>query len=334
MTNITLRDRDSVLEVGRILGRLANKIIGVQTEVSRAAQGMDWEGSRRDYFLQDVEIWAGKMYSLSQRCSEMELAVAKEEGEWEEAANSLIKGYTPFIKGDGDSSAVDETDIKQGGIGDCYFMSSMGAIALQHPELIEKMIHDNGDGTYTVTFYDADCPLLGPCTYTPHEVTVDANPWDKSSLPGDIEGGKQESWTIILEKAYHKWKEERFLEDPLSILPTPGVALSAMTGKDSVNYPSELMSMDKLYESFTRGDAITAGAQWPTNLLRPDEYFNNNLPPNEQIVEGHVYFVTGVDPINNTVTVQNPWGPQCPPITMPFEDYQACFWLTTTNPLV
>jgi hypothetical protein len=339
---IRMVDPESVREVGRMLGRTADKILDVQTEVSRAAGGMDWDGSGKDYFLQDVEIWAGKMYGLAQRYGEKGPAVIKEADEWENAAKKFgwgAEGYTPFLVGDrDDTTAVDESDIHQGGINDCYFMSSIGAIALQHPELIEKMIHDNGDGTYTVTFYDAHCLTpFGPCTYTPHEVTVDGNPWDRSSSPGDTIGGTEESWTIILEKAYHKWKEERFLSDPLSVLPTPAVALSAMTGKDSVNYPTSLMSIDTLYESFQRGDAITAGGKWTQDPTRPvDKMFGANDIvgfDTEKIREGHVYFITGVDPVNNTVTVQNPWGPEWEPITMSFEDYQDCFWLTTTNPV-
>ena len=326
---IKMEDPASVRSAASKLDRLGNSLLDAQAEIGGAARGMDWEGSAKDNFVQDVDTWGGKMRSLSTRCNEKYYAVLMEVEEWENAAKGFVQGYTPFIKDPGDSSAVDESDIKQGQIGDCYLMSSMGAIALQHPELIEKMIRDNGDGTYTVTFYDAHCLPVGPCTYTPHEVTVDGNPWEKSSRPGDTIGGTQESWTIILEKAYHKWKEERFLSDPLSILPTPGVALSAMTGKDSVNYPTSAMSMDELYQSFQRGDAIAAGSQWPANIFRPDEYFGKS----DIIAEGHVYFITGVDPVNNTVTVQNPW-PDWPPITMSFEDYQKCFWLTTTNPVV
>ncbi len=334
MSDIIHMDSESVLKVSELLGRLSEIILDVQTEVSRAADGMDWTGSVRDYFRQDMESWAGKMYSLSQRCTEEGSAVAKEKAEWEDAAKEFVKRYTPFVKGDGDSSAVDDSDIHQGGYGDCFFMSSMGAIAREHPEFIEKMIHDNGDGTYTVTFYDPHCATpLGPCFYTEHKVTVDNNFPENLADPMDATpGGTQEAWTLILEKAYKQWQKEHGW-DPAVNIPSPSIAMSVMTGKDCTNNLSEMMTMDNLYRKFQNGDAITAGSSGDFVPNRPPEYFEPHPPDPAILTEGHVYFVTGVDPVANTVTVQNPWGPDCPPITMPFEDYQKCFWLTTSNPV-
>jgi hypothetical protein len=338
---IRMKDSESVREMGRMLGRLGEKILGVQTEISRAAQGMDWDSSAKDYFLQDVEIWAGKMYGFSQRCDEKGTAVIREADQWETAAAQFGGGltrYTPFVVGPGDTTAVDETDIHQGGIGDCYLMSSLGALALTRPELLEEMIEVLPDGRYKVRFYDKWClTIFGPCTYTEHYVIVDADFEDKLSDPVDKIGDTQEAWTMIIEKAYDQWKKERaFLGDPTVLLPSPAVALSAITGQDCVNYPTALMTMDDLYQKFQQGDAITAGGKWPTDPTRPlDKMFGEgvDVPKDTDLIrEGHVYFVTNVDPVANTVTVQNPWGPDWDPITMSFEEYQACFWLTTTNP--
>jgi hypothetical protein len=101
MADIIHMDSEQVKEVGLMLGRMADKILDVQTEVSRAAQGMDWDGSGKGYFLQDVEIWAGKMYGLAQRYTEKGSAVTKEKQEWEAADKEFVKRYTPVVKGDG-----------------------------------------------------------------------------------------------------------------------------------------------------------------------------------------------------------------------------------------
>jgi hypothetical protein len=323
---------ESVRSIGNRLGRLRDKLIEAQSEIVSAARGMDWEGSAKDSYVQDVESWAGCMRLLSTRCDEKSIVVLKEVDEWENSAKGFVEGYTPFIKGENDSSAADESDIHQGDIGDCFLMSSMGAIALTRPEILEDMIEVLPDGRYKVRFYDKKCvTIFGPCHYEPHYVIVDGEFEVKLSDPMDSKGGTRESWTMILEKAYMQWQKENNL--PID-LPSPAVAMSAMTGKDCANYCMPQISMDDLNEAFRRGDAITAGSRWPTDQTRPHEYFDESLSDNIQIAEGHVYFVTGVDPINNTVTVQNPWGPDCPPITMPFEDYQKCFWMTTTNPVV
>lgn len=195
MTDRIYMYSEPVQEVGLMLGRLSKKILEAQEEISRAAQGMDWEGSGKDKFLQDEEHWAGKIASLSRDFSEMGTAVKKEREEWEDAAKEFVKRYTPFVIGDGDRYAVDISDIQQGDYGDCYFMSSMGAIAREHPGFIEKMIHDNGDGTYTVTFYDPICATpLGPCVYKKHEITVDGNFPKGLADPKDATaGGTQEA---------------------------------------------------------------------------------------------------------------------------------------------
>ena len=42
----------------------------------------------------------------------------------------------------------------QGELGDCYLISSLGTIADSSPAAIQNMFIDNGDGTWTVRFYD------------------------------------------------------------------------------------------------------------------------------------------------------------------------------------
>src|SRR5262249_5961986 len=44
------------------------------------------------------------------------------------------------------------TDVHQGAVGDCYFVATLGEIALRSPSAIQNMFIVNGDGTYTVRF--------------------------------------------------------------------------------------------------------------------------------------------------------------------------------------
>ena len=46
------------------------------------------------------------------------------------------------------------TDVNQGGLGDCYFLASLAEVALKNPSAITSMFIVNGDGTYTVRFYN------------------------------------------------------------------------------------------------------------------------------------------------------------------------------------
>jgi hypothetical protein len=335
MSDILHMESEHVQEVSWRLYRLADAVSGARDEICAKAGGMDWTESQKGPFLQDLQAWAGKMSSLSEKIRDEGSGVEKEVEEMERAASHFNEGYTPFIRGDGDPYAVDASDIHQGDYGDCFLMSSMGAIALNHPELLEGMIEDLGDGRYRVRFYDRVCDNfgLGPCHYVAHYVIVDGTFPKELADPTDRVGGTQESWTLIIEKAYRQLQKENGM--PIEGgLPLPSIALSAITGRDSQNIPSALMSIQDLYKDFKRGDAITAGSDWFGGLSK---YFGPQSPtdPNPMIPREHIFFVTNVDPVNNTVTVQNPWGADHQPqfVTMTFQEYQSCFWLTTTNPV-
>jgi hypothetical protein len=44
--------------------------------------------------------------------------------------------------------------VRQGGLGSCYFFATLSALAQATPAIIQQLIQDNGDGTYTVKFPD------------------------------------------------------------------------------------------------------------------------------------------------------------------------------------
>ena len=50
------------------------------------------------------------------------------------------------------------TDIDQGFVGDCYFMSGLGEIAAHMPSVINNMFIDNHDGTFGVEFFHNGTP--------------------------------------------------------------------------------------------------------------------------------------------------------------------------------
>jgi len=52
------------------------------------------------------------------------------------------------------AAGVRPEDVVQGGLGSCYFHSTMAAIARTRPEKIQEFIHDNGRRIFTVRFAD------------------------------------------------------------------------------------------------------------------------------------------------------------------------------------
>ncbi len=149
MSDIIHMEPDPVREAGRMLSRLTDKIINTQSEIRASAAGMDW--SQKDDFVNAVTSWAGKIDSLAYDSNLLSRKVAQEADEWESAAAAFgwgSGGDTPFLWGDGDSSAADESDIRQGNIGDCFLMSSMGAIALTASGITGG--YDRGTAGWTV----------------------------------------------------------------------------------------------------------------------------------------------------------------------------------------
>ncbi|NTV38636.1 MAG: hypothetical protein HGA51_01575 [Demequinaceae bacterium] len=55
-----------------------------------------------------------------------------------------------FLDGD---DAIRGDQVRQGGLGDCWLLATMGSLADQNPQAIRDMINDNGDGTYTVKLW-------------------------------------------------------------------------------------------------------------------------------------------------------------------------------------
>ncbi|MFM8930825.1 MAG: C2 family cysteine protease [Gemmataceae bacterium] len=87
-------------------------------------------------------------------------------------------------------------DIRQGQLGDCYFLSTLGAAASIRPERVRQLVADLGDGTYAVHFHNANG--------TDAFIRVDGDLWtDPNGNPFYAKLGRENStWVAILEKAW------------------------------------------------------------------------------------------------------------------------------------
>jgi hypothetical protein len=98
--------------------------------------------------------------------------------------------------------STDLTNVYQGDAGDCYFLAALMAVARRNPDAIKNMIRDNGNGTYSATFFSKYDGKPGPVTAT---VNGDL-PYDSKGVifENAIENinGKNVSWAAILEKLW------------------------------------------------------------------------------------------------------------------------------------
>jgi hypothetical protein len=210
-----------------------------------------------------------------------------------------------FVKQAGTANAVSYTDVQQGGIGDCYFLSSLAEIALKAPSAITSMFVVNGDGTYTVRFMEG---------HSAQYVTVN------SQLPTDANGylvfdgmdhlasnASNELWVALAEKAYVEINESGWIR---SGMPGSGhnvynaisggcmfMALNQITGLSTVAetpMANAASSFNAFAAAFNAGKLVCLGS-----VLNP---------ANGIIVGDHAYAVLSVNKQNDTVTVFNPWG--------------------------
>jgi hypothetical protein len=199
-------------------------------------------------------------------------------------------------------SGISNTDIQQGYLGDCYFLSSLADLAHQSPSTISNMIIDNGDGTYTIRFFDN-----GVAAYT----TV--NRW----LPDDANGnfvyadiGQSLSdptvklWVPLLEKAYAQVNQSGWLgrngTDSYAGLTDgwAGNVFPQITGL-SATKGNALSNQNTLTTAVTSGELVCLNTPGSGYLENIDGY---------SIVEDHVYSVQGYSPSTGLFTLYNPWG--------------------------
>jgi hypothetical protein len=239
---------------------------------------------------------------------------------------------TPFIQGAGDGADVHWNDIDQGGLGDCYFMSAMGSVAQQDPDVIRNAIRDNGDGTYTVRFYErqGNGPLgigglFGSYSYNPVEIRVTPDFPMRDGQPvfagmPDSNGAQRELWPALMEKAYAQYSGSYGAIEGGN----PARAMELLTGRPSEEYSASSMTIDQLANLHRDGHALTASS------LRSGD--GKTAYADGTLVSRHAYMITGVDRDAGTVTLRNPWGPDQPNITMSIADFNRNFRAVQSNP--
>ncbi|HEY9869612.1 MAG TPA: C2 family cysteine protease, partial [Candidatus Obscuribacterales bacterium] len=191
--------------------------------------------------------------------------------------------------------------VRQGEIGDCYFLGALAALAATAPgkEAIRAMIKDNGDGTYTVTFPGApDKP-----------VTVTA-PTD-AELSRYARGSRHGTWPAVLEKAYGKYCNENNI-DPHDGIQEGGdekTGLEILTGgevdRDILLFTSKETTHQKLVEAVSDGRPVTAGIY---SEVGEPLGLSDGKTDNAGLPTAHLYTIQSYNPATRTLTIRNPWG--------------------------
>lgn len=190
-------------------------------------------------------------------------------------------------------------DVDQGGVGDCYFIASLGAAAKDKPHVVSNMFINNGDGTFTVRFFKTD----GTRDYVTVDRYLPTNGSGNAIYAGWGGGDNTESdnelWVALAEKAYAQVNE------------------SGWIGQDNTNSYSGIANgwMDKVINqisgySTTSKNATTMTKAEAINLVNSSKmltvgFVDGTIPG---VVNSHAYTVSSYNPWTGKFHLHNPWG--------------------------
>jgi hypothetical protein len=212
-----------------------------------------------------------------------------------------IKGKV-FVKGEGDKNEVEMNDVRQGRLGDCYFVASLAALAKTDPELIKSRVKDNGDGTYTVLFFE------GGAVVVDNTFPTDASGQPVYASPDDKSAEGVELWVMLIEKAWAKLKGGYEQIRGSKVRMNSKDAMEAVSGrKTNVEYLSS-SNKDTIFATISaalqKGAAVTAGSKGEKEL--PAEEWSKARKLG--VYGNHMYAVVSVDVNKGVINLYNPWG--------------------------
>jgi Calpain family cysteine protease len=207
---------------------------------------------------------------------------------------SASVGFQPYAPVSGPlftTSGPSYLDVEQGQLNDCTVIASMAEVAARDTTAISNMFIANGDGTWTVRFYENGTPVY---------VTVD------SQLPGG--GGLYDHpigdiWVALAEKAYAQLNEEGWLATV-----ERGVnSYSALDNGNTTTIAAALQALSGMPASTIGVNPTNIASELVEGMLVV--LGTGNTTTNINVEHNHAYAVIGYNSASTTpFTLFNPWG--------------------------
>ena len=194
---------------------------------------------------------------------------------------------------DGDPDVL---SVRQGLIGDCWFLAALVALGLRDPVEVRKLIRPaKSAGKFIVKF-----PGVAG------EITV-SKPTDGELAIFALANGL---WLPVLEKSYGAAanRDALFFVESSDVDAVDGgdfisTGIEVMSGRstdmDVLSTTFETTTRDKLKDAMAKKKLVTAGVR---GELLGQSLRDNGLPM------GHAYTVMGFDPKSDKLKLRNPWG--------------------------
>lgn len=189
------------------------------------------------------------------------------------------------------------SDVRQGGLGDCYFLAGLAAIAGDNPQAIRQNVADFDDGTFGVrlgnSFYrvDDDLPVYTASSATPAYAKL---------------GPQSSMWVAVYEKAFahYRYGSNSYgsIEGGWSIEVNRAFGSVSAGARSLTGYLSATEIANDLYNRWSSGQAVTIG------FLRERTTGAGTAP----LIMGHMYTVAQVvrngSGVVTSIVLRNPWG--------------------------
>lgn len=251
------------------------------------------------------------------------------------AEKGVGPGYTPpgaewADPGDFFEEAAEYFDPVQGGLGDCYFIAALSAVAWSRPYVIMQRVRATGPGQSDfvdrIDFYSSGLKSIEVSERVPLVKSTHAWIYARSSEPGEI-------WPAVYEKAFAKWKTNDATDEP-NYGPIAGgwpvQATTELTNLTGVTKTCSNLTADQIWSS-VRSNCLSYRTINPMTAWTfcvtpaPVDYSGTG------IVAYHAYTILGWAFVNNIkyVVLRNPWGHNGPVINSlagNWSAYEQSFW--------
>ena len=185
-------------------------------------------------------------------------------------------------------------DINQHAIGDCCACSVFTEMSYLYPGFVKSILHDNGNGTYTVDMFDPQGKKVQVCVNG--KVLCDSN-----GNIGQLTGKNNAvTWATIFEKAVMKWQKV-YAVDGIEGIGTEHVAPLFTGCGDSFAYGANALSTDelrKIVKWALRKGMISIGGFTKSDL---------QCGPLKSVT-AHAFAYMLPKNSNSVIDMRNPWG--------------------------
>jgi hypothetical protein len=230
------------------------------------------------------------------------------------AEKGVGPGYTPSgaewaDPGDFFEEGAELFDPVQGGLGDCYFIAALSAVAWSRPYVIMQRARATGPGQEQfvdrIDFYSNGANSTEVTERVPLMKNTHAWIYARSSEPGEI-------WPAVYEKAFAKWKTNDPTDEP-DYGPIAGgwpvQATTELTDLAGTTKTCSTLTADQIW-SAVRSNCLSCRT---FNPMTAWTFCTTPSPVNYTgtgIVAYHAYTILGWAFVNNTkyVVLRNPWG--------------------------